>query len=352
MAVSLFGCSSTKTPVVKYTPNNSLSFLPAHADKQAPLLATQLAYLDRGLTLDRQGRLMPANAADCGVDIYLDIRGITTIEQLTVLYSPLYSGLSFNVLMNNGQLYIDASKPYSGVLAKQLLTWTEFSFALNKADAYVIDLSANQQLDDVLQAKIFLEKNLKARAIIFKVLPHHVNKIPVNITDNQQAIAVVTAEAGLNQPYAKVLENVVDNISVIHYSAESYSNDYSEKATGVEVNDNLLLSCRRFAHFISDPISSKGKFNQSDSTEDLIGLLPQDADFVDLSQQRQQLKQGRYITLNGDRKLLSQAKKSTKSTFSRCDGIDVNHEDYQLCRKSEYKEMEHKSRTVVIGGKG
>jgi len=355
LVTTLIGCSSTK-PVVKYSPNNAAFFLPQHADKQPDLLNKQLAYLDRGLVLDTQGRLMPANVNDCNIDMYFDISGIQSIKSLATQYSPLYAGLSLNAVMQHEQLYIDITSHRSNTLKKQLITLATFQKNLNAIehlDTLVIDLSGNRTIDNLRTAKATIEKHFPAHTLIFKIPDTHYHQITAGTHKQHTLRPVTSTRTTQNVPYVRTFttgKQPNQSISAIHYTGSSYSQDYRAHAAAVEITDQLLSTCRQFANFISPVINREA--NNIETDEDIISLLPQDADFQQLAQQKKQLKKGTYLAYNGQVKSLTDRPLLTPQLqLDRCAMIDKQHQDYQLCVDSGYQAIKYQQRTVVIGKK-
>ncbi len=305
----LTGCSSPPpVPYVAPTLSFTLS-LPNHADRSVKNSELQDALMQRGLVLDRLGRIVPLDAGSCGYPIGTRAVSVTEVEQSQ--YSSF--GYIFITLKKQGDEYFffpNDSQPQD--LKLMGFSYDSALFDLTSIDkrTLVRDWATHfADLDQTLLVTGEQHEFLKKKHLPFAT----------------RNILIATGQRASSM--GKLSMQFVDAVDMPRFLVLSQG--------------DVLRSCQALTQgtMISVP-SERYSRESARSQVKLVSLLPVDADFNQLKQQRSLLSSGRYLTYRGD----------IAPLIDRC-SAGQGQSNQALCHSKADDSSAREKKVIVFGGK-
>ncbi|MGR5132177.1 hypothetical protein [Vibrio alfacsensis] len=305
----LAGCSSPPpVPYVAPTLSFTLS-LPDYADMSEKNSEMQDALMQRGLVLDRFGRIVPLDVGSCGYPIATRATSRTEVEH----NQASSFGYTLITLKKQGGDYFffpNDSQP-------QALESLSLSFERNLFDLTSIDNMTFTQ--DWVSHFAYLNQTLLLSGEQHNLLKKkHLPFAPRNILIATGQRASTVGELSMQ---------FVDAIDMPRYL--------------VLTQGDVLRSCQALTQGTMISVPTEGYSRESAKSQvKLVSLLPVDADFNQLKRQQSLLSSGRYLTYKGD----------VATLIDRC-STSQGKSNQALCESKADDATTREKKVIVFGGK-
>ncbi|CAE6948713.1 hypothetical protein ACOMICROBIO_GDFFDHBD_03501 [Vibrio sp. B1REV9] len=305
----LAGCSSPppipyEAPTLSFTLN-----LPDYADESVKNSELQDALVQRGLVLDRFGRIVPLDEGSCLYPIATRTALLKELEQ----YQSSSFGYTLVSLKKQGDDYFFfPNDSRSQTLESLTLSFDSVLFDLTSIDkgTLVRDWTTHfAYLDQTLLVTGEQHKLLKKKHLSFAL----------------RNILIVTGQRA--STVGELSMQFVDAIDTTRFL--------------VLTHGDVLRSCQALTQgtMISTPTEPYSRESIKSQVK-LVSLLPADADFNQLKQQQSLLSTGRYLTYRGD----------IATLIDRC-SAGQGQSNQALCHSKADDSSARKKKVIVFGGK-
>lgn len=305
----LVGCSSPP-PVPYVAPTLSFTLnLPDYADRSVKNSKLQDALVQRGLVLDRFGRIVPLDAGSCGYPI---ATRTTLLKELEQKQSSLFD-YTLVTLKKQGDDYFffpNDSRP---------LTLESLSLSFDGALFDLTSIDKGALVRDWATHFAYLDQTLLVTGDQHKLLKK--KHLPFGPRD----ILIVTGQRA--STVGELSMQFVDAIDTPRFL--------------VLTHGDVLRSCQALTQgtMISTPTEPYSRESIKSQVK-LVSLLPADADFNQLKQQQSLLSSGRYLTYRGD----------IATLIDRC-SAGQGQSNQALCHSKADDSRARTKKVIVFGGK-